>query len=174
MSSMSKALAGLSVIISMLVFICVGPVLAQRPGQDTLGDGAEKWASSDQTFEQAMKELKSLNDQVREARQQQADERAAAAREIATLEAENKQLKTARDQNELRLLEFEARERTVKGIQGKPPWQETCEMLEKLLKEVTELRQILDRSLPWKTNQFPPADERQERRTNDNESRSKP
>ncbi len=175
MASMSKALTGLSITISILAVVCVGPVVAQRPSQNTLGNGEKERTSRDSSLEQAMKELKSLNDVVREALQQQAEERVAAARTIATLEAENKQLKSLRDRNELRLQWFEGRERQVKGIiQVKPSWQDTAKMIEKLLKDVTELRETLDRSLPSKPGQIPSAAGKRDMRTIDTESRSKP
>ena len=175
MFSMPNALNRRAIIVFMLAVVCVGPLLAQRPGQNTRSGGEKKQASGDQSLEDVMEELSLLDAQVREARQQQTDERVAAARTIAALEAEKKQLTSARDENELRLQLIVGRERVVGGIVGvKPAWQETEEMMEKLIKDVTELRRVLDRSLPSKPGQTPAPDGKPETRTNGNKRKDKP
>jgi hypothetical protein len=48
MLSMSKALTGLSIIISLLAIVCVGPAVAQQPNQKTLGGGGKNESSGEQ------------------------------------------------------------------------------------------------------------------------------
>ena len=83
MSWQSSPSTGRLFIIFMIASICPGPVLAEETARNSSAAGDKQRNSSELSLEQAVKEVISLDHQLREARQRQADERVAAAQTIA-------------------------------------------------------------------------------------------
>ena len=163
---------GCVLLIAYLV-ISAKPVLSPRIDQAAMQNSGEEAADDEASLEQALKELSSLSNQVREARQQYADERVAAARAVAALEIEQKELKRAREQNEGQIARLQVGFREGGGFRRTSP-EEVVEDVETLLKAVRELRFILTQSLSSKPDDKPPADGKNQKKAQGDEGRSHP
>lgn len=150
------------------------PAPGQQLDQGAKVDRGKKQAIDEQSLERALRELSSLSDQLREARQQQADERVAAERAIATLESENKELAREQARNAGRIATLESALREWGGAKRPPLPDETLRNMDLLHKAVVELRHIFDRSLPQKSGEKPSASGRRQTRAHGSDERSEP
>jgi hypothetical protein len=153
--------------------ISARPARGQQIDQRAMQNAGKGAADGEDSLEQALKELSSLSSQVREARQQYADERVAAARAIATLEAERDELKRVRAQDEMRVARLQTGLREVAG-HGRTSPREVVQDIETLLKAVRELRVILVQSLAPKPGNKSPADGKNQIPARASEGRSNP
>jgi hypothetical protein len=161
-------------ILLALTVACVATVSGQRRDESSPKDQVKEHVAGEPCLEQAFRDLTSLNDKLREARQQQTDERVSAARILAALQAENKELKRTRTQNEHRIAALNSSMREAGGLKRTPSPEDMTQKLQTLVQTVGELQGTLDRTGPSRPGDNPATNGKPQETTHDKDGRGKP